>query len=188
MKCRICEKEFKKKSIANECSLKCRLLNRIKIKDECWEWQGKITNAGYGEIRNSQKYSLVHRLSYEIFKGEIPLDKIVCHECDNKKCINPDHLWIGTYKENYDYAKFKNRIPDQTGWKHTEETKKKFKFRPHADRRGEKHHLSKFTNEDVLNIRELLKKGVTQKEIASKYGVRQTTISRIKNKDRWNHI
>lgn len=74
----------------------------------CWEWQGTLGQLGYGQTTFQNKKWIVHRLSYFVFKGDLRgLD--VCHTCDNKKCCNPDHLWLGTHIENMDDHVFKGR-------------------------------------------------------------------------------
>jgi len=63
----------------------------------CWVWTGKVSSNGYGYFQSFKK---VHRLSYELHKGEIPKGKVIKHSCDNKLCVNPEHLELGTYSEN----------------------------------------------------------------------------------------
>jgi hypothetical protein len=86
----------------NNLSLLERLLNKIKINEvtDCWEWQASVNNIGYGFIRDEGKMRTAHRVSYEQHIGPIPLGKQVLHTCDNPKCVNPNHLWIGTIKDN----------------------------------------------------------------------------------------
>lgn len=66
----------------------------------CWEWAGLTDRDGYGRMKRNSKSTLAHRLSYELYKGVIPDDKMVCHTCDNPRCVNPEHLYIGDAKTN----------------------------------------------------------------------------------------
>lgn len=84
-----------------------------KIKSGCWEWIAGSRGVGYGAIKVKGKTIDAHRISYLIYRGEIPENLNVCHTCDNRKCVNPDHLFLGTHSDNMQDCSKKNRLSIQ---------------------------------------------------------------------------
>lgn len=129
-----------------------------KAPDECWNWKGSGTRYGVFSVKSRGRFA--HRVSYEINKGPIPDGKCVCHKCDNPKCVNPNHLWLGSHSENIKDAVTKGRlaIPNNKGIIRP--------FKPRF-RRG-----SKYPDELVEKIRADYEPYVfTAKDISEKYGI-----------------
>jgi|SRR6188508_111364 len=148
--------------------LKEKLLKNIKIDGNgCWIWQKSKHRQGYGNFCCNRKVLLAHRVSWTIFKGNLDLEILVCHTCDNPPCCNPEHLFLGTDKDNSIDAFSKGRIKRH---------------------KGENHARSKFKNEDIENIRSLKREGKTQKEISEMYSVTISAIKHILKKRTWIHI
>lgn len=82
--------------------------------DRCWLWHGSKNNAGYGSIGFRKKSIMAHRLSWRLHFGNIPAGQVVMHKCDNPGCVNPDHLQLGTYRDNARDAIDKGRF--EPGW------------------------------------------------------------------------
>lgn len=147
-----------------------RIMNRIKEIDSngCWIWGGTLS-AGYGCMTILKKSKRVHQVSWSITRGKlIPSGMCVCHKCDNRKCVNPEHLFLGTHSENMKdcYEKGRSKLRNQSFPKDSNPS-------------------AKLNQNDVDNIREMLNVGKTQKAIANTYHISQSQVSNIKRGIRW---
>lgn len=141
----------------------------ISDSDKCWEWKGgKFTN-GYGQFYDGQNKIGAHRFAYIDRFGEIINNLLVCHKCDNRSCVNPEHLFLGTHEENFADMDSKGR-------------------RRNADSRGEKNGRDKLTQKDVVEIRQRHKTGETIAAIARFFGRGETTIRHIIQEATWKNI
>jgi len=124
----------------------------------CWLWTGAINSSGYGNVRYNGKVDGAHRISYLLYKGPIVHNLNVLHTCDNPCCVNPDHLFLGTAKDNVLDCKSKgrlNRIGPKGENQHmavlTEDLVRWIRTRPMSYRKMARYlHVNKNTIQDVL--------------------------------------
>lgn len=134
--------------------------------DGCWIWLGYLNTRGYGLVKFNGLACLAHRVNYELFKGNIPDGMQACHHCDNRACINPDHIFIGTALDNAKDMVRKGRSPNNL---------------------GEKNPNAIVTGDQVIEIR-ALKGKKTYKEIGNMYGISRHYAWNLANRKSWKHI
>ena len=143
--------------------------------DECWPWTGLTENFGHGSLFIGKDFNgnticeKAHRLAWRFATGSDPGEHKVRHRCDNPPCQNPAHLELGTQADNVRdmYMRGRNRNPG---------------------RQGERHHAAKITEADVREMIQLRRAGLLQHEIADRFGVGRTAVTRILNGKRWGHV
>ena len=134
------------------------LENSVENHMGCWLWTGTVNYGGYGLISVNSRRTRVHRMSYEVFNGEIPKGLLVRHLCHEKLCCNPDHLELGTDRDNW---------LDMLVDGHTRL----------LEQDGSDNHMAKLTEEQVYQIRRKYKTGLfSSKELAEEFGVSRKTV------------
>ena len=131
----------------------------------CWVWMGGATVRGYGQIESNKRKLYAHRASYEAFVGPIPKGMYVCHACDNVACVNPNHLFLGTQKQNLQDMANKGRST-----------------------RGSKNPMSKLNETQVKLIKLALKEGMNSALLAVMHQTTTQNIQLIATGKRWNHV
>lgn len=144
----------------------------------CWRWSGSTNphRMGYGQVNIAGKQHRAHRVAYVLFKGSIPPGKFVCHSCDNPPCVNPDHLWVGTNKENVADAVRKKRNSPPPVFFGDDNPSRKY---PEKRKRGEAHPLSKGTAEQITAIRRAYIAGETLNGMAERFGVKGSFVQDV---------
>lgn len=135
----------------------------------CWKWTASIDSKGYGQLTHNMKVKRAHRMSYLVKHGVLPDNMYVCHKCDVRDCINPDHLFLGTALDNVSDMDRKGR-------------------RVNKHPLGEEHHAAILTEDQVKEIRSYPHYKVPRKQLAEKFGVSPTTISQVRSNRNWRHI
>lgn len=140
----------------------------IKNDDECWEWKSSLIGSGYGQFQcriNGIVHRYAHRVSWVLYKGDIPDGMKILHKCDNRKCVNPNHLFIGTQKDNVADMDQKGR-------------------RVVVAHFGENHKRAILNIDAILDIKN---SNLKNTELAAKYGVRPSAISKVRCGRTWKN-
>jgi len=138
----------------------------------CWLWTGAISTSGYGTFafRHGDKRA-AHRVAWFLAHGAFPGPGLhVCHRCDNRLCVRPTHLFLGTAADNV-------ADMDAKGRRNSE-----------ARHRGESSPRAKLREPDIVEIRRLSDAGFSQVVIADRFSVHASAISRVLNGRRWRHV
>ncbi|ERN52846.1 HNH endonuclease signature motif containing protein [Alkalihalophilus marmarensis] len=133
-------------------------------KEECWEWEGFLMPNGYGQLKNKGKNEYAHRFSYSLHFGDFPKELLVCHKCDNRKCVNPHHLFLGTHQDNID-----DMIQKGRGYKGKPGT-------------------TKLNETKVKMIRTLVNNNFDKNQIAEVFLVKRCTVANIAAKRLWKEV
>lgn len=132
---------------------------------DCWEWTGLLNDNGYGKIYINGKLESAHRIAWRLGRGGIKDNLHVLHKCDNRKCVNPDHLFLGTNNDNIRDKVNKNRQPH-----------------------GEGVYCAKLNDGSVLEIKRRVANGESQTKLAEEYGVTQVAVGHVIGGRTWKHL
>lgn len=132
----------------------------------CWNWTRSVGPHGYGQTRYNGQHTGAHRAYYAHFVGPIPAKKLVMHACDNRRCVNPKHLLLGTHADNMHDGATKGRIN-----------------RGEANKGG-----GKLTEAQALLARDAYLAGVNRDVIATALGIHPYTVWEIARGRKWKHL
>lgn len=145
-----------------------RFWNKVLKTDGCWLWAGCLTTKGYGQLTWQNRRRAAHRVSWGIAYGEIPKGIEVCHHCDVPRCVRPDHLFLGSHRENMQDAQNKGRMRL-------------------VHHKGTKHGMSKLSEAAIKEIWAF--RGLKpQRALAEQFGVERSTISKVYQRKNWKWL
>lgn len=144
---------------------KATFWDRVSKGDGCWEWQGARDGAGYGALSVNGRVEVATRFAWEITHGPIAPGLVVRHKCDNPPCVRPDHLELGTPKDNQQDKAQRGRSA-----------------------RGEKNHLARMTVALVGEVRRLAATGVSISEIERRTGISHNALHCAITRKTWKHV
>lgn len=139
-----------------------RFWAQVDVGVECWTWKGAREKGEYGRFYSQGRRVRAHRLAWMLTYGAIPAGLLVLHACDNPPCVRPDHLWLGTDRDNADDKIGKLRQARRTS-----------------------NAASKLTEEQVTEIRQLRAAGATCRALAPRFGVSNVQISNVSRGKSW---
>jgi hypothetical protein len=168
---RFCSYRCSVKNVAEKTSsgLSSRFWEKVTTSDGCWEWSASRFKSGYGQFNWMGKPITAHRASWMLSFGEIPSGLFVCHKCDNRGCVRPDHLFLGTPRDNIHDALKKGRMRS-------------------VSKPGEESHSATICNDDVREIRRRYDRGDTVESIARTYNFSWGHTWGIATRRRWSHV
>ncbi len=175
-----------------------RFWPKVKQTEGCWLWIGAKDSDGYGTFRISNRGTHAHRIAYALKVGHIPTAVSVLHSCDNRSCVRPDHLFLGTQLDNVNDMMKKGRGNKASGDRNASRLYPEkrphgdthpFRLHPELHARGERAANAKLKEGQVIEIRRSWEAGeLSQHALARKYGVTLTTINLIVNRRAWRHL
>ena len=146
--------------------LPTRFWSHVERGEGCWLWTGHRSKDGYGVFQLRPRVpGRAHRVSWYLNFGEIPVGSVIRHTCHNPPCVRPDHLRVGTQKENVEDELDRGTFP-----------------------RGSRHGMARLTEADVLEIRRLAVDGETYRTIATRFGVSHHTVGVIVRRQAWARV
>lgn len=159
-------KPIRKVNAASASGMPGRFLEKVVFgASGCWTWRGHVDAIGYGRFPHLGE-NKAHRVSHALFKGPIAAEMLVLHKCDNRQCVNPDHLFLGTQRDN-----MRDMISKGRGYS--------------PSLTGAKNPMAKLTWEKTAEIRSMVEAGATQRAASLRFGVSAMTVSRIIRKESW---
>jgi hypothetical protein len=131
----------------------------------CWLWEGLRSTDGYGKVTLNKRSMRAHRAVWELTRGPIPEGMFVLHRCDTPLCVNPEHLFVGSQKENRQDCARKGRTA-----------------------RGSGHFKTALTADGVMEIRRLVSRGRPPREVADQFGISVSSVGNLAARRSWKHV